>query len=168
MRGDFQVRNSSLRTNEEISQIYERHVDTVYRVCFMYMKNEFDTDDMVAETFCKLINSNTFFESFEHEKAWLIRVASNLCKNRFRHWWNKTTGIEDAKQEYIEQRFEIDETLEKVRNLPQKYKTAIYLHYYEGYSAVEIARLFKLNESTVYGHLHKGRKLLKIEMEDNI
>lgn len=72
---------SSLRTDEEIEKIYNRHVDTVYRVCFSFMKNEADTEDLVQETFLKLIMSGKSFTSQEHEKAWLIVAASNACKD---------------------------------------------------------------------------------------
>ncbi|MGI6706268.1 MAG: RNA polymerase sigma factor [Clostridia bacterium] len=63
------MKSSLLRTNEELLQIYNRHVNTVYRVCFMYMKNRHDTEDMVQNTFIKLMRNKTVFESEEHEKA---------------------------------------------------------------------------------------------------
>ena len=160
--------NSSLRTNEELSLIYERHVNTVYRVCFMMMKNKPDAEDMVQNTFIRLIKDNTQFESNEHEKAWLIRTAVNLCRDHFRSWWKRSVILDDAKDTADEQPVYMDETLEKVMALPQKYKTAIYMYYYEGYSTVEIARLLNKNESTVRSHLYTGRKLLKLELEAEI
>ena len=75
------MQRSLLRTNEELAQIYNRHVTTVYNVCFMYMKNPHDTEDMVQNTFIRLMRDPTRFESEEHEKAWLIRTAINLCKD---------------------------------------------------------------------------------------
>ncbi|MDF2885174.1 MAG: polymerase sigma factor, sigma-70 family, partial [Clostridiaceae bacterium] len=68
--------NSFVRTNKEVSEIYNRHVDTVYRVCILYMKNQHDTEDMVQNTFIRLMRDNTEFQSEEHEKAWLIRTAT--------------------------------------------------------------------------------------------
>jgi len=162
------LKSSLLRTNEELSQIYERHAQTVYRVCFMYMKNKHDTEDMVQETFIKLYSDDTVFESFEHEKAWLIRTATNLCKDFFRHWWRKTVGIDEVGEVAVEQDLEIDETLEKVMALPSKYKTAIYMYYYEGYTTVEISKMLNIKEATIRSHLHTGRKLLKIEMEGEL
>ncbi|HAX74164.1 MAG TPA: RNA polymerase sigma factor [Firmicutes bacterium] len=154
-----------MRSNDELRQLYDRHVETIYRVCFIYLKNEFDTDDLVAETFYRLAKDETLFESVEHEKAWLIKVATNLCKNKFRHWWNKTTSLKGHDPSFLPQGFEIDETLALVMKLPDKYKTVIYMHYYEGYSAVEIAALLNIKESTVYAQLHRGRQKLKMEME---
>jgi len=159
------LRSSLLRTNEELLEIYNRHVDTVYRVCFMFMKNVPDTEDMVQNTFIRLMRDRTVFESVEHEKAWLIRTASNLCKDHFRHWWSKTVSIDQAKETAVDQDFSIDSSLDKVMALPSKIKTAVYLYYYEGYSTVEIAEILKKNQSTVRGYLHTGRRLLKMEME---
>ena len=83
------------RTDREITELYQRHVDTVYRVCYSYMKNRADTEDMVQDTFIKLISSGVCFQSTEHEKAWLIVTASNLCKNALRHWWRRRENIDD-------------------------------------------------------------------------
>lgn len=86
---------SLLRTDKEIAEIYKRHSKTVYRVCFAYMKNPADTEDAVQDTFFQLIKSGPAFESEEHEKAWLIRTATNICKNVLRHWWRRHEIIED-------------------------------------------------------------------------
>lgn len=165
------MQRSLLRTDEELSQIYNRHVKTVYRVCFMYMKNKYDTEDMVQNTFIRLMKDNTEFENEEHEKAWLIRTATNLCKDHFKHWWNKTVGLEkvgEVTEEKEEYPFSIDEIMQKVLALPSKYKTPIYMYYYEGYTAAEIAKILKKNHSTVRSYLHTGRKMLKIEMEGDL
>jgi RNA polymerase sigma factor (sigma-70 family) len=168
VKGGSQLRSSLLRTNEELIQMYNRHVDTVYRVCFMFMKNKPDTEDMVQNTFIRLMKDKTVFQSIEHEKAWLIRTATNLCKDHLKHWWNKTVGIDDAVDAVIEQPVNIDSTLEMVMALPSKYKTAIYLYYYEGYTTEEIAEILNKSQSTIRGYLLKGRKLLKMEMEGDL
>ncbi|QNO14209.1 RNA polymerase sigma factor [Alkalicella caledoniensis] len=162
------MESSLLRTNEELSQIYNRHVKTVYRVCFMYMKNIPDTEDMVQNTYMRLMEDKTHFQSEEHEKAWLIRTASNLCKDHFKHWWSKTVGMDAVAEVAGEESITIDETLEKVMALPSKCKVVIYLYYYEGYSTVEIAKILNKKESTIRGYLHTGRKILKIEMEGDL
>lgn len=159
------MQSSLLRTNEELLEIYNRHVNTVYRICFMFMKNKQDTEDMVQNTFIRLMKDKTVFQSVEHEKAWLIRTATNLCKDHFRHWWSKTVGINHMAEAVVEEPFNEDNVLEKVMELPSRYKTAVYLYYYEGYSTVEIAKILNKNQSTVRGYLHTARKLLKMEME---
>lgn len=153
---------SLLRTGKEIEEIYNRNVDTVYRVCFAYMKNKTDTEDMVQNTFLKLISYNKEFNNSNHEKAWLIVTATNLCKDFYKSKWNKRENIDDFENNlYIKQELNIDETFEVIMNLPYKYKTAIYLYYYEGYSCSEIANILHKPSSTIRVYLHKGRKILK-------
>lgn len=155
-----------LRTDKDITEIYNRHVDTVYRVCFLYMKNKYDTEDAVQNTFIKLMEYKGSFQSSEHEKAWLIVTATNICKNFHRHWWRKNINIENAQNTLCDNNHVEDETLKLVLAMPPKYKTVIYMYYYEGYSTVEIARMLKKKESTIRSHLHKGRKLLKLSLGD--
>jgi RNA polymerase sigma-70 factor (ECF subfamily) len=134
----------------------------------MYMKNRHDAEDMVQSTFIRLMEDGTVFKSEEHEKAWLIRTAVNLCKDHFRHWWSKTVGIDKAAENAAGQPFGMDENFEIVMALPPKYKTVLYLYYYEGYSTVEIAKMLGRKESTVRSRLHTARKLLKMELEGDL
>ena len=166
------MNNSLLRTNEELMFIYNRNVDIVYKICFMFMKNKFDAENIVQDAFVKLIENAVDFESYEHEKAWLIRTASNLCKNSLKNKWRKNVDIDDEKLNRPElcyiQTFESTGLTEKILSLPSKYKTVIYLYYYEGYKTSEIAAMLSIKESTIRGHLCKGRKLLKLELEEEL
>lgn len=153
--------DSSLYMDGEITQIYSRQFDTVYRVCFSYMKNAEDAEDMVQETFLKLISCEKQFESEEHERAWLIVTASNTCKDELRRWKRRLENIRlFSKQENTAQK-EDDRVLEWVMALPVKYKQVIYLYYYEGYRTSEIASMLHCSESTVRNQLLRGRRLLK-------
>jgi len=153
--------NSLLRTDKEIAELYERHKEMIYRVCFAYMKNVMDTEDVVQDTFYKLIKSGTVFESAEHEKAWLIRTSTNLCKNALRHWWRKRENLEDYENLQSKNGFEIDDVFNVVMGLPDKYKTAIYLYYYEGYDSVEISKILHKPQSTIRYYLNEARKKLR-------
>ena len=150
-----------LRTDKEIVEIYERHIKTIYRVCFTYMKNPVDTEDAVQETFYKLIKYSAAFESGEHEKAWLIRTASNICKNTLRHWWQKREDYDNYDNLQVGEGFQIDYTFEVVMGLPDKYKTVVYLYYYEGYNSVDISNILKKPQSTIRNYLHEARGILK-------
>jgi RNA polymerase sigma factor (sigma-70 family) len=151
-----------LRTDKEIAEIYARHVDTVYRVCFAYLKNPADTEDMVQSTFLKLIEYKGQFNDEEHEKAWLIVTSTNMCKNLLKHWWRKRADIDECCGLYSgDQSPAIDETLEAVLVLPEKYKTAVYLYYYEGYTSQEIAGMLHRPPSTIRNHLSEARKILR-------
>lgn len=150
-----------LRTNKEIMDIYERHIKTVYRVCFAYMKNPADTEDAVQDTFYRLIKAGTPFESEEHEKAWLIRTATNLCKNVLRNWWRKRENLEDYEHLHGNENIEIDSVFNVVMGLPDKYKTVVYLYYYEGYNSVEISKILEKPQSTIRNYLHEARGILR-------
>ena len=153
--------NSLLRTDREIAEIYERHRDMVYRICFAYMKNVVDTEDVIQDTFCNLIKSGTVFESAEHEKAWIIRTATNLCKNSLRRWWRRSESLDEYETLPAKDVFEIDDTLGAVMELPYKYNTVVYLYYYEGYDSVEISRLLQKPQSTIRYYLSRAKKMLR-------
>ena len=159
---------SLLRTDKEIAEIYERHSKTVYRVCFAYMKNPLDTEDAVQETFIRLITKNPRLESEEHEKAWLIMTAANICKDELKHWWRKHENIDDHLDLQAEDMPQTDDVFQAVMQLPNKYKTVIYLYYYEGYNSVEIAKILKKPKSTIRNHLHEARNLLKERLGEYI
>lgn len=152
---------SLLRTDKEIMEIYNRQVDSIYRICFSFMKNIPDTEDMVQETFLKLIKSGIVFVSEEHEKAWLIVTASNLCKDTLKKWWRKTEDIDDLSLGLRQPPFEIDNVLEAILKLPADQKTAVYMYYYEGYSTADIAAYLQCPEATVRSRLSRARKTLK-------
>lgn len=75
--------------NETIKTALETYSDMVYRICFLYLHNRADFDDVYQEVFLRLLKRNTPFESKEHEKAWLIRVTINLCKDISKSFWRK-------------------------------------------------------------------------------
>jgi len=153
--------SSLVRTNTEIAEIYNRHSNMVYRICFAYMKNPADTEDAVQNTFCNLLKSWVIFESAEHEKAWLIRTATNVCKNALKHWWRKRENLDDHENiQAAKNSFEIDETFAEVMKLPDKYKSVVYLYYYEGYDSTEIAKILQKPQSTIRYYLSNARKLL--------
>lgn len=158
---------SLLRTDEEIESIYKRNVQVIYKICFTFMKNRHEAEDAVQETFLKLISSGKSFESSEHEKAWLIRTASNICKNNLKHWFKKREDIDEHINSIYSLDPPIDETLQAVMNLPDKYKTVVILYYYEGYSSVDIARILKRPESTIRFYLCDARKILKKSLGDS-
>lgn len=152
---------SLLRTKKEIAQIYDRHVDSVYRLCFSFMKNRADAEDMVQETFLRLVNSGKEFENEKHEKAWLIVTASNLCKDSLKKWWRNNESIESCQTLIQEQGMGDPTVLEAILMLPKEYKTAVYMYYYEGYTTVEIAQHLHCPEATIRSRLSRARAQLR-------
>jgi len=129
------------------------------------MQNAHDTEDCVSDTFMKLIKLNPQFNDLEHEKAWLIRTASNICKNHLKHLSRKHTDLTEH-ENYISYEDEQEsDVLTAVRNLPEKLRTPIYMYYYEGYNSVEIAKILKIHESTIRKYLKQARELLKDSLE---
>lgn len=140
--------------------IYERRIDMVYRICFTYMKERLQAEDAAQETFLRLLDSGASFSDEAHEKAWLIVTARNVCKNELRRRQRSEISLESAAEPAVGQP-ELDETLQAVLQLPERQKIAIYLHYYEGYSAVQIGKLFKRPANTVRSDLRRGRETLR-------
>ena len=102
------------------------------------------------------------FQSEEHRKAWLIRVTVNRCKDVLRSFFRRNTcSLEEAVAMAAPEGNDHSQVLEAVIQLPEKYKILIYLHYYEGYSSVEIAGILHKNVNTVYTHLARAKAELK-------
>ena len=150
----------------QITGIYNRHVDAVYRLCYSYMKNAADAEDMVQETFLRLIRSGQNFENDRHERAWLIVTASNLCKDQLKHWWRKTVALEEQ-EEAAQSASQNNDVLQAVMNLPANYKVVVYLYYYEEFTTQEIAKNLHCTESTVRSRLARARNKLKLSLGGN-
>jgi RNA polymerase sigma-70 factor (ECF subfamily) len=149
--------------NSGFVDLYHRQVDTVYRVCYTYLRNAADTEDAVQSVFMKLLAKPTVFQSEEHEKAWLIRVASNLCKDQLKNSWAKRSSLEDVAEPFTEDE-KHDETLEEVLKLPDNLRICVYLYYYEGYNAAEIADIIQRPHSTVRNYLSEARQQLRTRL----
>lgn len=151
---------------EGFQRVYRQHIDAVYRVCYGFMKNNADAEDAAQETFFKLLQRGDTqgFENASHERAWLIVTASNICKNNLKNWTKQKReeiGNTDELPSTYEKEGETNPVLEAVLALPDKYKTAIYLYYYEEYSCREIASAMGKKESSVRSLLKRGRGLLE-------
>ncbi len=156
----------------ESERIYNLYFDTVYKVCFLYMKNSVDAQDMTQETFCQLLGKPFQYETDEKTKAWLIVSASNLCKNQLKKWWvKKSVSYEDSvgqnpeQKELVSEQGTGNEVYRTVMSLEEKYALPTYLYYYEGYKTAEIAKILRTKQSTIQTRLAKAREILKMELE---
>ena len=150
--------NTPQRTGEELTALYHRHADTVWRVCYSFMKNVPDAEDMVQETFLRLMRSGKAFDSPEHEKAWLIVTASNVCKDALKRSHRRDEPLDEALPAPPP---ELPALTDAILALPAAWKTAVYLYYYEGYTTKEIAALLHCPHATVRTRLARARKQLK-------
>jgi len=156
----------SLCTDEEITSIYNHHVDTVYRVALMILKNREESEDATSTVFIKMMTVQTSFESEEHLKAWLIVTTQNTCRDVLKSKWRskRVDSGSIAEPSYLPDRF-TREIWEAVVALDEKYKLPIYLHYYEGYKTEEIGKMLKIKHATVRTRLRAARQKLKRLLE---
>lgn len=151
-----------MQSEREVNRAIERYSDMVRRICLIHLQNSADTEDIFQTVFLKYVLRSMPFENEEHEKAWLIRVTVNACKDLRRSFFKSRTVSLDALMEVPPpSRQDHREVLEAVLSLPTKYKDVVYLHYYEGYTAEEIGEILGKKTNTVYTLLTRARALLK-------
>jgi RNA polymerase sigma-70 factor (ECF subfamily) len=150
-------------SDKEIKDMYDRNIDMLYRITYTYFKGDKSkVEDAIQDLFLKVIDKNIRFDSLEHEKAWFIVAVRNISKNMLKRKWNEEIELDiDVSKEDNK-----DNTIDLVMQLPNEYKLPIYLFYYENYSCIEIAKMMDIPENTVYSYLSRGRKKLKIMIEE--
>jgi len=131
-----------------VEKVVMEYGDMLFRVCMVLLCNEQDAQDAVQDTFCSYMEHAAGFRNREHEKAWLIRVATNRWEDADRYC------------EFPEQ----SEVLAELMNLPEQLKTVIYLHYIEGYKAAEIAGMLGITLNAVKKRMQRGREKLKLSL----
>ena len=142
------------------AQLLEKYGNNILRLAYTYLHNRDDAEEILQETLIQFLRNAPTFVSSAHEKAWLLRVAGNLSKNRI--VYNKIRATNELNEELAaEQREDLAFVWEAVSNLPVQYREAVHLFYYEGYSTGEIAKILGQNQSTVRSNLRRGRQQLK-------
>ena len=136
----------------------------LYRLSMIYLGNAYDAEEAVQEAFIRLLYKAPVFADMEHEKRWLLRVQINICKDMLKSGWRtKTVRLEETGSYQMEP--DSLYIMEQLVALPQKYKSVIYLHYYEGYRLQEIAKLLGIGLSAVKMRIKRGKELLRMELE---
>ena len=154
-----------MRSEEQVTKAIAQYSDTVKRICFVHLKNEADTQDIFQTVFLKYALSQVEFESPEHEKAWLIRVAINACKDLLKSFFRThTVSLDEADYKEEVPGEDYSEVMEALLRLPEKYRRVIYLHYYEEYTAPQISKILGKNVNTVYTLLARAKNLLRKEL----
>lgn len=146
---------------------YEKYSKMLFRIAFFQLGSTHDAEDVLQNVFIKLLYNAPAFKDDEHEKAWLIRVTQNQCKNMLKSHSRKNFELnEEITSDSMGDVSKALDIAMKVRALPVNYKTAIFLFYYEDMSTEEIARALKISRSAVKMRLKRGRELLKTELEE--
>ena len=151
--------------NCRIEETIRKYSNMLYRICLVYLANEDQAEDALQETFIRYMKNAPKFNDAEHEKAWLIRVATNICRDISRFRLRNTDLNIDDFENYCGTDDKSTEILELVLNLPQKHKEVILLHYVEGYKVNEISELLGISVSAVKKRLQYAREKLKLELE---
>ncbi len=150
----------------QLEEYFRKYYQICFRVALMMMKNHADAEDVAQEVLLRLFLYQPEFQNAEHEKAWMVRTAINLCKDMLKSKWHTSTvgmdTVPDMGQPFFEAPFpEEDDTLEALSGLPERYRNCLYLFYYEDYSIREIAGILEEPENTVKTNLRRGREALK-------
>ena len=159
-----------VKTNEtldraEAERLVETYSDLILRLSYTYLKSTEDAQDICQSVFLKLLQPPRSFGSPEHERAWIIRAAVNLCKDHLKSRWRRSTVGLEAAGEVPAPAAEEGSLLSAVELLPPKYRAVIYLYYYEGYNAREIGDLLVEKPATISTRLDRGRRRLRDLLE---
>lgn len=155
--------NNELR---HIEYAVEKYSQMLFRICYSILCNKHDAEDALQETFLRYMTKAPLFKDSEHEKAWLIKVATNISKNMVR--FNSRHAVENLDElRHIGISDDDRDIFELIMRLPAKYKIVLDLYYIEGYKANEIADITNTSPVAVRKRLQYGRKMLKLELERN-
>ena len=148
-----------------LEPVYEKYKDNIFAIGFNYFKNSIEADDVVQETFFKLARSEKDFESEEHLRNWLIRVAVNECKRvSLSSWVKKKVSLEEYSGQIDFETKEESRVFSAVMSLQKKYRQVIHLYYYEDCCTAEIADILGISRTAVTTRLLRGREKVKQDL----
>lgn len=151
--------------NLQAEKLLDDYGNSILRLAYSYLHSRSDAEEVLQDTLMQFLRAAPPFENETHRKAWLLRVAGNLSKNRIDY--NRVRGADELSEELVaEKRDDLSFVWEAVKALPVKYREVIHLFYQEGYQTAEIAALLHENEATVRSHLHRGRAKLKAVLKE--
>lgn len=147
---------------QEIEDIIQKYYGLLYKIAYSYTASKEDSEDILQDVFIKFAQQKSF-ENEEHRKAWLIRVTINKSINLIKSSHRKKSV---PLYENINETVEDSDLKSIVMELPIKYRSTIFLYYYEGYSVEEIAEVLGKKTSSIYTLLRRGRDMLKKILEE--
>ena len=155
-----------MRTNAEIERVVNEYATMLLRVAYSQLNNRAEAEDTVQEVLLKDMEKAPIFQSEEHEKAWLLRVTVNHCKNHLASaWFRKRADLDEGIPALDNAELEV---VSAVAALPAKYRAVVHLYYFEGYSPKEIAEILHSRPNTVSSRLSRARALLAKALKEEI
>lgn len=155
-----------MKSEQELSRVWDLYSGTIKRLAMVYLKNPQDTEDVFQNVFLKFSLLDKDFETPEHEKAWFVRVTVNQCKDFLKNFFRSKTVPLDILEDIPALSREKTDVLKTVLSLPEKYREVIYLFYYEDYQAKKIGKILGKNTNTIFTLLKRGRDILKRKLEE--
>ena len=154
-----------MRNDEDIQDAMCQYGDAVLRSCLSTLANRHDAEDAFQETFLRYSLHDADFANENHRKAWLVRVAVNISRDRLRKASMRDIPLESTAEsqtpqteDNTDQRMQIRQALGQ---LSPDQRTAILLSVVEGFPAREIAEMMNMPENTVYSLIARGKKKLR-------
>ena len=162
-----------LRSEQFMKHALDTWAGSVYRLALAHTRNTADAQDIVQDVFLRLLRSTVLFEDEEHEKAWLLHVASNRCREYHRSAWKRHVEPTDRADALADQPVDDDDldalfahpVWAALATMPEKLRIVVHLHDVEGYSTEAIAEILEISPSTVRTRLHRARKKLRTKLE---
>ena len=142
-------------------EVVEIYADALYRLALSYCRNRADAEDVVQDVFLKYLRHRGDFPDEASRRSWLMKVTVNTCRDLFRAPWKRRCCALEAAAEVTALMPEESAMLEAVSALPTKYRVVVHLHYYEGYTAPELAQMLGISESAVRMRLLRARQNIK-------
>lgn len=155
-----------MNITEQAERLANTYSDAILRLSYTYLKNTEDAQDICQTIFVKLLTDPKEFSSADHEKAYILRMAANACKDLLKSPWRKRRCDLDSCMEIPAPDTSDGSVLHAINQLPPSYRSVIYLFYYEGYSAEEIGQILGIPKATVHTRLSRGREKLKLFLEE--
>ena len=146
---------------QQAERLTNTYADAILRLSYAYLKNTQDAQDVCQTVFVRLLTEPREFESGEHERAYIMRMAANACKDLLKSPWRRRTCDLEACAQVPAPETSDGSVLAAVNQLPAHYRSVIYLFYYEGYQASEIGEILGVPTATIHTRLARGRARLR-------
>lgn len=165
IREDSETEGSGMMQDEAFTLLYQKYANFIYSIALSYLKNPAEAEDVTADVFVKLLESDVSFPEDIAARAWLATVTRNQCKNLLRHWLRNKRDAEEVMEQIpvTDQSAELRAVMDSILKLPEKYRLPLLLFAVEGYSVRETAEILHLNESTVRTRIARARDMIRKE-----
>ena len=153
-------------SNVTFDELYDRFAGDVLRVCYFYLGNREQAEDVMQDVFLRLYTAAPELQEGK-EKAWLLKVAVNRCRDLWRSSWVKRVVLGSPMfelypaEDEIGKKTENEAIMQAVHSLPPNFREVVLLHYYQGYGITEIAQMLSLPEGTISSRLSRARSKLE-------